>query len=245
MKYFAKIIAFIIVAVLLSGCNSDGKFALKSKMTGTLADAVATNRESGGRYQMQIDVTTRWVYNLIRGKRHERYRSVGDVKNGIYYSHKLTIERWTEKNHLHSINEYSIDYRKKRIIRHYREWHGKKLVKESKVDMGYFTHDDFLTVLHNTLLRAKVKSTQRINKLVAASEETKGKVSIFISKDPKQLARWGVPKDGMLVQMDVHKSIFKGSKGYMTVLLDAKSHPIKFYLQNLKTINTMTGIPKK
>jgi hypothetical protein len=212
-------------------------------MTGQFATAVATSTERNGRYTIEIDIRTQGLYNLLRGKRHEHYRSTGRIRNGVYYSDKLIIERWTDTNHLHSINTYTLDYSRRKITRHYREWHGNKKVKESRVTMDYFAHDDFLTVLHNAWLANRKKQTTRKTYRVAASEETHGNVPVFFSRDPKYIKRWGAPEGGAILQMGIHKGIFKGGKGSMTVLLDSRHRPVKFYLSNLETIKTMIGTP--
>ena len=244
MKQIWSFFVSIGIVVLLSGCNADGKFALRSKMTGQFATAVATtSTEKNGRYTIDIDIRTQGLYNLLRGKRHEHYRSTGRIRKGLYYSYKLTIERWTDAKHLHSINAYTLDYKHRKITRHYREWHGKKKVEESRVTMDYFAHDDFLTVLHNAWLDNHHKKTTRKTYYVAASEETHGKVPVFFTRDPKFIKRWGAPKGGAILQMGIHKGIFKNGKGSMTVLLDAQHRPVKFYLSNLETINTLIGVP--
>jgi len=229
--------------VMLSACDANGKFTLSSKLTGDFATATASSKESGDRYTIQIDIHTKGVYNLLKGKRHERYRSTGHIRKGLYYSDQLVIERWTDKDHLHSINLYRLDYKHKKITRHYREWHGKKKAKESKVTMDYFGHDDYLTVLHNAIKTTPRTSGRSKTWLVAASEETHGKVPVYISNDPKRLKRWGAPTNGTFVQMTIRKSIFKGGKGNMVVLLDGKNHPVRFYLNNLQTIGTLIGKP--
>ena len=245
MKTTIRILLTLLGVIVLSGCDANGRFALSSKLTGQFATATASSKESGSRYTIQIDIYTQGLYNLLKGKRHERYRSTGHIHKGLYYSDKLIIERWTAKDHLHSTNEYRLDYTRKKITRHYQEWHGKKKVKESKVTMDYFGHDDYLTVFHNALKSTKRTSGSRKTYLVAASEETHGKVPVYISNDPKRLKRWGAPSGGTLLQMSIHKGVFKGGKGSMTVLLNAQNHPVKFFINNLETIGTLTGIPTK
>jgi hypothetical protein len=245
MKKISLILLGFGLVILLSGCNANGRFALRSKLTGEFATATASSTEHNGHYSIEINIHTHGLYNLLRGKRHEHYHSTGRVKNGIYYSDKLIIERRTDKNHLHSINEYRLDYAHKKITRHYQEWHGKKKVKESRIAMDYFGHDDYLTVLHNAFAANRKKKTTRKTYLVAASEETHGKVPVYFTKNPKHLKRWGAPTGGALLQMGIHKGIFKGGKGSMTVLLDAKHHPVKVYLSNLETINTLIATPSR
>jgi hypothetical protein len=244
MKKISLMLLGFGLVLLLSGCDANGRFTLRSKLTGEFATATASSTEHNGRYTIEIDIHTHGLYNLLRGKRHEHYRSTGRIKKGIYYSNKLIIERWTDKNHLHSINEYQLDYTHKKITRHYQEWHGKKKVKESRVTMNYFGHDDYLTVLHNAFAVNRKNNTTRKTYLVAASEETHGKVPVYFTKNPKHLKRWGAPASGALLQMGIYKSIFKDGKGSLTVLLDAKHHPVKIYLSNLKTIGTLTVTPQ-
>ncbi len=229
----------------LSGCNANGTFALHSSMTGTLAKAQASAKTSGNRYKIDIKVATQGIYNLLKGKRIEHYSSKGHIKNGKYYSDLFVIERWKDGGKIHDLQEYRFDYKHRKVIRHYRKWFGKKLIENSSAKIPRFAHQDFLTVMHNALHKVSKTKSSRKTYIVAGSEETGGKVPIYISNDPKRLKQWGAPSNGMLVQMGIQKGIFKGGKGSMTILLDKHNRPLRFVFSNMKTIGTLTGKPVK
>jgi len=214
-------------------------------MTGDLAIATASVKETKNRYIIDVKVATKGIYNLLRGKRTEHYRSVGHIRRGIYYSDKLTIERWVPRDGFHDLQEYAIQYRHKKIVKRYKKWNKNKLIENTKKTLDHFGHNDYLTVLHNALQKYGKVSVKRITYTIAGSEETHGKIPIYISNDPKLIKRWGGPSSGTLIQMGIHKGIFKNGKGSMTVLLDTQKRPLKFYFSHLDTIGTLTGRPIK
>jgi len=231
--------------IVLSGCNANGRFTLHSKLTGNLATATASAKEAGNRYVIDVKVTTRGIYNFLRGKRIEHYRSTGHIRDGVYYSDKLTIERWHSKNKFHDLQEYFIHYRSKKIVRKYQRWEGDKQVNTDTKTLDHFGHNDYLTLFHNALKKYGKSPAKRITYIAAGSEETHGKIPIYISNNSKLIKQWGGASGGTLIQMGIHKGIFKKGSGSMTVLLDPQNHPVKFYFSNLKTIGTLTGMPAK
>jgi len=245
MKTITQILLALLGAILLSGCDANGRFALSSKLTGTLATATATVKEKGDTYTIDVKVATQGIYNFLRGKRTEHYRSTGHIRHGIYYSDRLTIERWKSKEKTHDLRTFTINHRRRKMIRRYQLWKGGKPVEDSKVTLKYYGHNDYLTLFHNALKKYGKSSAKRINYTAAGSEETQGKIPIFITRDAKRIKRWGGVAGGTMIQMGINKGIFKNRKGSMTVLLDAKNRPVRFYISNLETVKTLTGTPIK
>jgi len=245
MKTIIHILLIGLGMIVLSGCNANGRFALDSKLTGRLATVTANAHEKGDHYTIDITVATQGVYNFLRGKRTEHYRSTGRIRHGIYYSDLLTIERWRPKEKFHDLKEYHLDHRRKKIIRKYQRWSGNKRIENTSTTLDHYGYNDYLTLFHNTLKKYGNISAKRISYTAAGSEETHGKIPVYLTRDPKQIKRWGGPRGGTLLQMGLYKGIFKKRNGSMTVLLDSKNRPVKFYISNLKTINALTGIPIK
>ncbi len=249
MKTFPKnLIGLLLggtVMLSLSGCNANGRFALHASLTGQLATATASAKESGDRYTIDVRVATQGIYNFLRGKRTEHYRSVGHIRHGLYYSDRLTIERWSSKEKMHDLIQYRMDYHAKKIIRTYQKWVQEKQTANTSGALDHFGHNDYLTLFHNALKQYGKSPAKRITYIAAGSEETHGKVPIYLSHDPKLIRRWGGPQGGTLLQMGIHKGIFKNGKGSMTVLLDAHNHPRVFYFSNMITIGTLKGTPTR
>jgi len=242
MKPFLRNAFFVvIIAFALVGCNANERFKLTSSTVGTFATATATVHEKNGHYTIDIRITTQGMYNLVKGKRIEHYRSTGRVRHGLYISQRLMIERYTRT--LHSINEYLLDHKRKKIVRHYREWHGKKLTKESTVTMDHYGTNDYLTLFHNIQKSNIKKHKSGSTYVVAASEETHGKVHTYYSRDPRELRRWGGDPKGTLLQMGIHKGIFEKGRGSFTLLLDRNNRMIKFIMSPVKLGGTVTGLP--
>ena len=246
MKPFLRNTLFLVlITLVVGGCDANGRFKLHSKLTGTLGVASAVSKETGNRYTIRIDIATQGVYNLLRGKRTERYTSRGHIRKGVYYSDFFTIERWQPRNHFHDLATYQFQYKTHKIIKHYQTWNGKKLLRQSKNSLEHFGHDDYLTVMRNAAYLARKTSGKRTTYIVAGSEETHNKVPIYLSTDPNRIQRWGGAKGGYLIQMGIHKGIFKKGSGSMTVLLDGRKNPTRFIFSNLKTLGTLTGVPTR
>jgi len=233
----------LLFAFAMSGCDANGRFKLHSSLTGTLAVASASTKEKKNHYTIQVDVATQGVYNLIKGKRTERYLSKGHIRKGVYYSDYFSIERWQARNKFHDRAEYRFDYKKRKILKRFRTWNGNKVTADRKETLKQFGHDDYLTVVRNAIQSHRKTSGQRHTYIVAGSEETHGKVPIYLSDDPKRIKRWGGVAGGTLLQMGIHKGIFKKGSGSMTVLLDSRQQPLKIIFSNMETIGTLTGVP--
>ena len=230
--------------LLLLGCEGSGRFGLHSSLLGQFADTRASSSEKGGHYRIALDVHSTGVYNWVRGKRIEKYRSSGTVRRGVYYSHRFSIEKWA--NGRHTLAEYTPNYRTKKIIRRFRQW-GKrgKLSEDVRDTMDYFGHDDFLTVIHNAVYHQPKTSGRRKSVIVAGADNSHGKVPVYVSHDPKRVRQWGGVPGGVLIQMGIAKRIFEGGKGSITVVLDPKNHPTRIIIKKVKIVGTVTGKPIK
>jgi len=240
-----KLRIFLFVAMLmLSGCKGNGHFGLRSSLLGQFADTSASSSEQGGHYTIAVNVHSTGIYNLVRGKRIEKYRSSGTVRHGRYYSHHFSIEKWA--NGKHTLAEYTPNYRTKTIVRRFRQWEkGNKLSEDVKDRMDYFGHDDFLTVLHNAVYQQPKTSGRRTTVVVAGADNSHGKVPVYVSHDPKRVRQWGGVPGGVLIQMGIAKRIFEGGKGSITVVLDPKNHPTRIIIKKVKIVGTVTGKPIK
>ncbi len=236
-------IFLISTAFLLLGCEGSGRFALHSSLLGSFAEAAATSSERGGHYAITIKVHSTGIYNLIRGKRIEVYRSRGTVRHGKYYSQHFAIEKWA--NGRHTLAEYVPNYRTKKIIRRFRQWEKSGLTQDVKDRMPYFGHDDFLTVLHNAVYKQPKTSGRRSTVIVAGADNSRGRVPVYVSQDSARLQKWGGVAGGTLIQMGISKGIFDGGKGSITVLLDPKSVPKRIIIKKVKIVGTVTGNPIK
>ncbi len=239
----------IIRAILLlsmfffAGCQGSGRFSVHSSLLGEFATADASSTESGSRYTITIRVHSTGIYNLVRGKRTEKYTSKGSVRCGKYYSHLFAVEKWA--NGKHSLAEYTFNYRRHKILRHYRDWIKGKANEDVTDTMDYFGHDDFLTVMHNAVRNESATSGRRTTIIVAGADNSHGKVPVYVSNDPKRLQRWGGPADGALIQVGIAKGIFDGGRGSITAVLDAQNHPIKLIIKKVKIVRTVTATPIK
>jgi hypothetical protein len=229
--------------LFLGGCKGSGRFGVHSSLLGQFATAVAHGTEKGNRYSMTIKVTSEGLINLLRGKRVETYHSEGKIRHGQYYAQLFSVDKKTDKQH--SLIEYRFDYGGKKIVRHFHLWQKGKLIETATDKMKYFGHNDFLTIFHNVLYKQPKTSGKRLTIITAAAENNHGKVPVYISNDPKRLKRWGGAADGTLVQLGIHKAIFSGGHGSMTVLLDAKQAPQQVIVKKLKVVGTVTAKPSK
>jgi len=211
---------------------------------GQLAKTTVKTHEKNGQYLITVSVASSGLYNLIRGKRIEQYRSKGMVKNGQYFSRRFAIEKWA--NDQHTLAEYLFDYSHHTIMRRFRKWEKKDhLTKDITDKMPYFGHNDFLTIMRNAVQNKPRTMGRRTNEIVAGADNTKGRVPVYVSNDPKRLRQWDADPQGTLVQIGVSKAIFDGGKGSMTVLLDEQNHPDRIVIKEVKIVGTVTGKPIK
>ncbi len=232
----------ILSMFFFAGCQGSGRFSVHSSLLGEFASANVNSSEGHGRYAITIKVHSTGIYNLVRGKRIEQYRSQGNVRHGKYYSHLFAIEKWA--NGKHSLAEYTFDYRRHKILRHYRDWIEGKAHENVTDSMDYFGHDDFLTVMHNAIRGESKTPGRRKTVIVAGADNTHGNVPVYVSNDPKRVVRWGGSPDGAVVQVGIAKGIFDGGEGSFTAVLDAQNRPIKLVIKKVKIVRTVTVTPE-
>ncbi len=232
-----------LASVFLLGCEGSQSFSLRSSMLGEFSRATASVTEKSGRYAVTVDVHSTGIYNLVRGKRKEQYRSRGRIRNGIYYANHFAIEKWA--NGTHTLAEYLFDYRRKKITRRFRSWQIKsgKLTQDVKDPMPYWGHDDFMTVLHNALYKQPRTKGKRKTFILAGADNSRGRVPVYISNNDQLIIRWGGHAGGTLVQMAVRKGIFDGGKGSLTFVLDSKNNAERIIIKKVKIVGTVTGKP--
>jgi len=232
-----------LASIFLLGCEGSQSFSLRSSMLGEFARSTASVTEKGNHYAIQVDAHSTGIYNLVRGKRKEQYRSRGRIRKGIYYADHFAIEKWA--NGTHTLAEYHFDYRRKKITRRFRSWviKGGKLTQDVKDPMPYWGHDDFMTVLHNALYKQPRTKGRRKTFILAGAENSGGKVPVYISNDDQLVTRWGGHAGGTLVQMAVRKGIFDGGKGSLTFVLNAQNNPERIIIKKVKIVGTVTGKP--
>ncbi len=237
-----RIFLLSILTLLFTGCEGSGRFGLDSSLMGRLAKTTVTTHEKNGQYSITVHVASRGLYNLIRGKRIEEYRSEGLVKNGQYFSRHFAIEKWA--NGKHTLAEYTFDYAARTIVRRFRAWtDGGSLIESATDKMPYFGHNDFLTVMRNAVYGKPRTSGRRERVVVAGADNSGGWVPVYVSNDPRRLRQWDADPRGTLIQIGVSKAIFDGGKGSLTVLLDNQNRPDKIIIKEVKIVGTVTGKP--
>jgi hypothetical protein len=240
-----RMITALLALFVLLGCEGSQSFSLRSSLLGEFARTTANVTEKGNRYTIRVDVHSTGLYNLLRGKRREQYRSEGTIRHGVYYARHFAIEKWA--NGKHTLAEYAFNYPRKTIMRRFRSWEMKtnKLTEDVRDKMPYFGHDDFMTVLHNALYKQPRTTGVRKTFILAGAENSRGRVPVYISNDPKTVQRWGGTAGGTIVQLGVHKGIFDGGKGSLTFVLDPGHSPRRIIIKKVKIVGTVTGKPIK
>ena len=227
--------------LFLSGCQGAGRFGLHSSLLGEFATAKAKVVETKSRYSIDLYVQSKGLLSWVRGDRFEHYQSKGHIRRGEYYADRFMVEKTTKK--IHSIITYTFDYRRKKIIRHFRLWENGKKSDEERLTMKYFGHNDFVTILHNAL--RSQQGTWRKKFVVAAADNTNGSVPVYVTHDFALVKKWGGVKGGVLVQMAVNKKIFNGGKGSMTFVLNPDKNLKYVIIKGLKVVGKVTAKPIK
>jgi len=231
----------ILLMLFLSGCKGEGQFGLHSSLVGGFATAKVRVIENKNRYTIDLYVRSKGLLSWVRGDRLEHYQSKGHIRHGEYYADRFMVEKTTKK--IHSIITYTFDYRHRKIIRHFRLWEKGKKTDEEKIVMPYFGHNDFVTILHNA--QRKKGTKWRKDFIVAAADNSGGKVPVYVNHEAAMVQKWGGEAGGMLVQMAVQKHIFKAGRGSMTFVLNPDNTLKLLLIKGLKVVGNVTVKPKK
>lgn len=98
-------------------------------------------------YEIDTKVTLAGLAKLLLGGQTEHYVSKGHIENGLMVSD--FYQMITHKRDKIKSKEYTIDHKKKQIVKRTREWKDEKLVNDKSETLEFYAKDDLLTLYFN------------------------------------------------------------------------------------------------
>jgi len=187
------------------------RYSISGGLIGSVAEAVVTHHETKGDYHIRIDLVATGLAKMMSGNQKEHHISFGTIKNGEYYAKEYKIDK-TYKN-IHYIRRYLFDYAHQKITKISTKWKDGEKQYQTKTTLGYFAHNDILTLYHNVMRYKKKKGTGQYAIKLAGAEKEGGKLT-FVLSDQKQFH--GLES----IKLFLHRSFFAKGKGALTLGID-------------------------
>jgi hypothetical protein len=213
---------------------------------GTIGTAKATLKKQKGRYDIDIHLAATGLAKTLSGNRKERHISTGHIVNGLLVSDRYRVIRSYRHTRVEKI--YTIDHRKKHVVKQYKKYKDGKLVSEEKQRLPFYAKDDLLTLYFNLDKRLPDKEHpgRYLFKAVGA-EKQQGKVSVVI---PSAKEIPGYEDDlgsgaAWYATVIIHQKIFMSKEGRLQIAVGKDGITQTALLKDLILFGDIKAVRKK
>jgi len=228
---------FIFCVILLNARNIEADYSVKFGIFGEVARVHTTLTADHKYYIINARVVS--VGNIAKAVTNnlkERHISKGHIERGLLVTDMYQmIKSYGEYT---STTIYSVDHRKKRVTRQYRQWKHGVETEDIKVTLGYYSKDDMLTLFLNLPkhIKEKYKSRHYTFKTVGADRRN-GRVDMTIPTQnalQKMGTLIGEVKEGDWYSTVVmHRKLYHSKKGELEVKIGKEGMVDKAVLKDL------------
>ena len=228
---------FIFCVILLNARNIEADYSVKFGIFGEVAKVHATLTSDRKYYSINATVVS--VGNIakaVTSNLKERHISKGHIERGLLVTDMYQMIK--SYGVYTSTTIYSVNHRKKRVTRHYRQWKQGVKIEDIKVTLGYYSKDDMLILFLNLpkYIKEKYKSRHYTFKAVGADRRN-GRVDMTVpsQKDLKQMGDLvGKVKEGDWYSTVVmHRKLYHSKKGELEVKIGKEGMVDKAVLKDL------------
>ena len=223
-----------ILACFLWAETIEAKYTIEYGVFGQMGIASASRTVENGKYHINLSAKTTGIARFLSGEREEFFESSGIVKNGLLeprvYKHRV-VRNSQEAQGLQSIKNvqkikesiYEFDYVKNQITQEKIKSKDGEIYSRTKEVLGYFAHDDLLSLFFNFSSRMQDVENEKTLFAVGANKEN-GSLHV------KYL---GANKEGKSYLAILNEPIFASENGALHVSLDSSGLCEKAVLENV------------
>ncbi len=228
---------FLFCILVINAKNLDVDYSVKFGIFGEVAKVHATLTSDRKYYSINATVIAMGsIARSVTDNLKERHISKGHIEHGLLVTDMYQmIKSYGEYS---NTTIYSVNHRKKRVIRHYKEWKNGSKIKDEKVTLGYYSKDDMLTLFLNLPkhIKEKYKSRHYTFKAVGADRK-KGRVDMTVPSE-KALKQMGdlvgkVKEGDWYSTVVMHRKLYHSKKGELEVKMGKEDIVDKAVLKDL------------
>ncbi len=234
-------IRIIIIALMFQvGACADLVYTAHGTLVGKIMDVRVKHSASKAKYSIKIDVKSTGVVRLMSGDQEEHHSSYGFVRSGEYHAKEYKIDK-TYKG-IRYIKRYIFDYKKKKITKISKKWKNGKKLYDRKETLGYFAHNDILTLYHNIMKFKKTSKPGRYSIMLAGAEKEGGRVAFEIPSGKRVEAEKKLLglKDIEVVVLYMKRAFMSGNNGALVFGIDKNGIMEKGILKDVKLLGKVT-----
>jgi len=247
MKVIISVMGLIVLCLTaLPAKTLKADYDVAYGIVGKIGEAHAKMESDGKTYTIDIRMAATGLAAVLSGNRKEHHRSVGHVENGLFVSDRYEVVR--RYRDIRVVKTYSIDHRRKRVLKSYQKYRGGILVTQEKKRLGFYSRNDLLTLYFNLdrLLPDKHRAGTYQFRAVGA-EKQKGKVTVILPtrKEAKVYASKLGSGAAWYATAIIHQKIFTSKEGHLQLAVGKDGIADKALLEDLILFGDITATRMK
>ncbi len=228
---------YLFCVLVLNAKNIEVDYSVKFGIFGEVAKVHAILTSDRKYYSINARVVAVGaIAKMVTNNLKEQHISKGHIERGLLVTDMYQMIK--SYGAYTNTTIYSVNHRKKRVTRHYKEWKNGFKIIDTKVTLGYYSKDDMLTLFLNLPkhIKEKYKSRHYTFKAVGADRKN-GRVDMTVpsQKDLKQMGDLvGKVKEGDWYSTVVmHRKLYHSKKGELEVKMGKEGIVDKAVLKDL------------
>ena len=221
--------------------NLDATYSVSYGLFGKLGISEAHLDTDGTRYSIEVSAKTTGIVKRLSQNRQEHYISQGHVVDGMLVSDSLEVRR--SHGDKVSIKRYSIDHKKKEVVKSYIKKRAGKIYQNDSEILDFYSKDDLLTLYFNLSKIIDLKKSGTYALGAVGAEKQQGKISIVIP-DTKHLALYekvlGKGEFDYLTAI-VYQKLFQSNRGELMLVIGKDGIAEKAVLKDLILYGDLTA----
>ena len=243
MKVIISVVGLIVLCLtVLPAKILKADYDVAYGIVGKIGEAHAQMERHSKSYTIDIRLAATGLAATLSGHRKEHHRSVGHIENGLLVSDRYEVVRRYRDTRV--VKTYTIDHRRKSVLKKYQKYRGGKLVEQEQKRLGFYSKNDLLTLYFNLdrLLPDKHKAGTYQFSAVGA-EKQKGKVTVILptpQEEKTYVSKLG-SKAAWYATAIIHQKIFTSKEGHLQLAVGKDGIANKALLEDLILFGDITA----
>ncbi len=211
-------------------------------IVGKVGEARARLESSGNTYTIDIGMAATGLAATLSGNRKEHHRSVGHIENGLLVSDRYEVVRRYRDTRV--VKTYTINHRKKKVLKSYKKYRGGKLLKDEHNVLDFYSKDDLLTLYFNLDRHLPDKHKAGTYHFTAVgAEKQKGRVTVILPTRAEEKVYASKLGSGAAWYANaiIHQKIFTSREGHLQLAVGRDGIAEKALLEDLILFGDITA----
>ena len=243
LKVIISVMGLIVLCITaLQAKTLKANYSVTYGIVGKIGEAKAQLEKSKEGYTIDIGMAATGLAATLSGNRKERHRSVGHIENGLLVSDRYEVIRRYRNTRV--VKTYTVDHRRKRVLKSYKKYRKGKLVTEERKVLDFYSKNDLLTLYFNLerVLPQKHKPGTYHFTAVGA-EKQKGRVTVILptkTEEKEYISKLGTGAEWYATAI-IHQKIFTSKEGHLQLAVGKDGIVNKALLEDLILFGDITA----